>query len=924
MAPLLMTGFDRQSFPGRSIREAAKDRADVLGRSVSTGRVQPWDLFALKDAGLPGTAEWADKTLDAIVSAGTERAQPALDCEDCEDLGFYGLVDQENPDILRGLLRREGTGGYEQLTASGTWTVWEPSFEQQLEILTREIALDLAEAVTAGASGLARRYFWPVAFLPPQAMLAASPAPELSKDATDDSGWNTYAVVDDLDPGAVLDLIRLRASAAGPELVAYRGGAWSEAPDLLTQLQGVQPPPLVELDGSQIADVIRQIQGGSGGGGSDTVQAAGPPTKERKKLAESGKALPEGGYPIKNRADLKKAIKAYGRATNPNAAKRHIIKRARALNAIGDLPGAWGVTAALEAEDDLLEDLYEGVTAAGALLAAPDRPLTVSPDPRAERLRRYWTVGKGALKVRWGTPGDWKRCYRHLSKFMGLRAKGYCQNLHKRATGVWTGSRLNPGRARAAALAASAAQPLEAALVAAVSTGSWIGPQGGESMTLKDGVYAEAAENTALLRTLTAGGFPIQPPDEWFQDPKLDGPTPLTVDDDGRVYGHIATFDIAHIGLPGKVHAPKSRSDYAYFKTGQLITASGKRVNVGQLTLAGGHAPLNADAAAAVAHYDNTASAAADLNVGEDRWGIWAAGAVRPAITPAQLRPLRASVPSGDWRPINGHLELVACCQVNVPGFPTVRARVASGAITAMVAAGARPLAARRLALMADVALAERMASLEDFVYGGGEEGRAEDSDGTEVMDPDSVTEGIEVPDTPAELTESGEKPVSDAVQRAREAVAARRAAAAAAEPAVPAEEPQEAPAEPSREDRMAALRARVHGTTAATPPPPPPKKQADAAGDTEGSPAEEASETPDQEAAEAVAAVPGANPQIVHTQIANGQGLGDLSKDQLVQSVHGDYGGDVAKFANHLAKGKVKKPKVKAPAVAASGSSGN
>lgn len=66
----------------------------------------------------------------------------------------------------------------------------------------------------------------------------------------------------------------------------------------------------------------------------------------------------------------------------------------------------------------------------------------------AETLRRYWSTGKGAAKIRWGTPGDWTRCNRLLSKYMGARAKGYCQLLHKRNTGVYTGSRANPGRRR--------------------------------------------------------------------------------------------------------------------------------------------------------------------------------------------------------------------------------------------------------------------------------------------------------------------------------------------------------------------------------------------------------------------------------------------------------------------------------------------
>ena len=63
-----------------------------------------------------------------------------------------------------------------------------------------------------------------------------------------------------------------------------------------------------------------------------------------------------------------------------------------------------------------------------------------------ERLRIYWTTGSGAAKIRWNTPGDWGRCVRQLGKYMTRdQAEGYCQNLHKRATGVYTGDKLNPG-----------------------------------------------------------------------------------------------------------------------------------------------------------------------------------------------------------------------------------------------------------------------------------------------------------------------------------------------------------------------------------------------------------------------------------------------------------------------------------------------
>ena len=66
-------------------------------------------------------------------------------------------------------------------------------------------------------------------------------------------------------------------------------------------------------------------------------------TERRRKLAKAGKAMPHGGYPIESRADLGRAIQAFGRAKDPAATKRWIIKRARALGATKDLPEDWNV-----------------------------------------------------------------------------------------------------------------------------------------------------------------------------------------------------------------------------------------------------------------------------------------------------------------------------------------------------------------------------------------------------------------------------------------------------------------------------------------------------------------------------------------------------------------------------------------------------
>lgn len=56
----------------------------------------------------------------------------------------------------------------------------------------------------------------------------------------------------------------------------------------------------------------------------------------------------------------------------------------------------------------------------------------------AQTLRNYWERGGGAKTVRWGQAGDWARCVRAVSRFMGPKARGYCALRHKAATGMWT------------------------------------------------------------------------------------------------------------------------------------------------------------------------------------------------------------------------------------------------------------------------------------------------------------------------------------------------------------------------------------------------------------------------------------------------------------------------------------------------------
>jgi hypothetical protein len=616
--------------------------------------------------------------------------------------------------------------------------------------------------------------------------MISSAAVELTPDNSDVQPL-FMALVSPDDPRAVMDLIALVPASSKSNLpMAYKRieAEWVRDEGIISDLNSATPPPVVPLDSETLQDVLTQID-------TNTVTAS-----------------------IYVSEDVD-----------------HI------------LTVLWGPT----------------LTAAGGA----DRNRG-----NAEALRRYWTIGKGGMKIRWNTAGDWTRCVRQLSKYLGPRAKGYCSLRHHEMTGMWTGdkehrqlygrkgkgrnsfstdvvvsseemieraalsARANEARSRMGLVAAGHETPgakfviplvipegiesgdgrkfrkdainlreLPLPLMWQIKTGEGhmgsvivgrietmerveqgIGNATGvfdtgeygkeaerlvregfirgvsadmdmfeaqeeelmagedkpgkvgngkmditkarvmgvtmvpkpafqeckiflveeeneiqEDDVIPDGVYVEdvdPAEAASLVACgFVAGAIPVTPPKSWFVNPELKKATPLTVTDEGQVFGHIAAWHVDHIGLAYGTKPPRSKSKYAYFHTGVVRTDDGTDVPVGQLTLAGGHASLEASAAAAARHYDDTGSAVSDVHAGEDAYGIWVAGALRPSATPEQIRALRASAPSGDWRPIKGALELVAVCQVNVPGFPIARARVASGQVMALVAAGASTLA---------------------------------------------------------------------------------------------------------------------------------------------------------------------------------------------------------------------------------------
>jgi hypothetical protein len=178
---------------------------------------------------------------------------------------------------------------------------------------------------------------------------------------------------------------------------------------------------------------------------------------------------------------------------------------------------------------------------------------------------------------------------------------------------------------------------------------------------------------------------PLKPPREWFDTPEPDHPEPLTIEADGRVHGHLALWDACHTGflngpLSECVKAKPSKSDYQGFHLGQIETAEGEMVPVGKIVYGGPHASLTAGLLEARTHYDRTSSVGAFVRARDGKHGIYLTGAARSDISPEGLRDMRANPPSGDWRGMNGWLELIGALAVGVPGFQTPQvALTASG-----------------------------------------------------------------------------------------------------------------------------------------------------------------------------------------------------------------------------------------------------
>lgn len=227
------------------------------------------------------------------------------------------------------------------------------------------------------------------------------------------------AIVDKDDQNAVLNLAVVAKVEGKVHAFVRMNSAWYSAPELIAKFNSTEPPFLVKLeDEAQIAGVVEQIDSGDLGA-EDTPEEEEPAESDEEAIAAAIQAFHEYG----DEAHARDAVILASLTGNHRLLTREIV-----------LASGLGLLDARSMDD------YGMVLTSAGVPGVADTPGDYA---SVRRLKNYWLHGAGAAKIRWGMPGDWTRCNRHLTKYMGTRAKGYCQNLHKEAVGYYTGDRRN-------------------------------------------------------------------------------------------------------------------------------------------------------------------------------------------------------------------------------------------------------------------------------------------------------------------------------------------------------------------------------------------------------------------------------------------------------------------------------------------------
>jgi len=203
----------------------------------------------------------------------------------------------------------------------------------------------------------------------------------------------------------------------------------------------------------------------------------------------------------------------------------------------------------------------------------------------------------------------------------------------------------------------------------------------------------ERAARTVALIASVSGGRPA-PSIGAFALPELAGPTAITWDwENGRVFGHVATWATCHVGYEGVCVTPPREDDtYAWFNRYTVETADGGPIGAGRITVGGRHAALSMSASSAMNAYDDK-TVAAHVRAYADAYGIVVAGVIEPGLTGGERAVLERRKISGDWREVGSSLSLVEVLALSPgprahsePGFPVVETHSVRGRQVALTA----------------------------------------------------------------------------------------------------------------------------------------------------------------------------------------------------------------------------------------------
>lgn len=459
---------------------------EVPSALVAAGFAATVDLDVLdREVEFPGEfGEWAEKVLFQ------ENTKILTDV--CGDMRLLprGILSSAQLDdgsvLVAGLVDSDGRV-WDSLSNS-----WTAPTNDAINIQEETIILDddevafVARAIREGADEVWFRPYIPKAFV--SAVVAAPGPPEdrtgkksrvPDVDPTPEQvppGSAIIAVVDPIDEDAVLEML---AITPGPRVLRRHDENWFEDPEWVQVLKSVKPPRIVKLTEAQVASVSAQVDRSTDGIDWEPFEASG---REQYQIFTASAGTNLDGTPDEIFENETEALTAVaGRQVTPEDVanterlKRYWTMGPGAAKIRWGTPGAWsrcfknvskymppetakgyctnlsqrlggpGIAThvaassseAVERSSYLKQLQQEADEAALAVLVAvAGRQLTPKDAANTEKLKRYWTVGEGAAKIRWGTPGSWRRCYRHLVKYVGPKvAPGLCTNLSERLGG---------------------------------------------------------------------------------------------------------------------------------------------------------------------------------------------------------------------------------------------------------------------------------------------------------------------------------------------------------------------------------------------------------------------------------------------------------------------------------------------------------